>query len=51
MVSWIILNHEENTPSKIGGSHDTILVIHQNGNDTLKNAAAQISEEPNSLFP
>ena len=44
-------DHENNTPSRIGGSRDTILVLYQNGNDTLKNAATQISQEPNSLFP
>ena len=44
-------DHEENAPSGIEGSHDTILMLFQNGNDTLKNAAVQISQVPNSLFP
>ena len=44
-------HHEENTLSGIGGSHDTILMLFQNGNNTSDDATAQISQVPNSLFP
>ena len=44
-------DHEENVVSGIGGSHGTILMLFQNENDTLDDAAAQISQVPNSSFP
>ena len=44
-------DHEEIMLSGIGGSHDTILMVFQNGNDTLDDATAQINHVPNNLFP
>ena len=44
-------DHEENTLSGIAGSHDPILMLFKNGNDTLDYATAQISQVTNSLCP
>ena len=43
-------DHKENTPSGIGDSHHTILMLFQNGNDALVNVTVQIIQIPNSLF-
>ena len=43
------LDHEENILSGIGGSHDTFLMLFQNGNDALEDATGQISQVPNSV--
>ena len=53
MIHGVIDNfdHEQNTLSGIGGSHETILMLFQNGDDTLDDATAQISQVPNCLFP
>ena len=53
MINYVMDNfdHEENTSSGIGGSHDTIPMLFQNGNDNLDDGTAQIRQVPNSLFP
>ena len=44
-------DNEENALSGIEGNHDTILMLFENGNNTLENATAQISQLPIRLFP
>ena len=42
-------DHEENTKSGIGGSHDTILMMFQSSKGRLNNSQSQISQVPNSV--
>ena len=43
-------DHEYSTLSKIGDSHDTILMLLQNGNDPSVDVTIKIIQLPNSLF-
>ena len=43
-------DHDENTPSGIGGSHDTILMVFQNDQNNSNEKSAEISQMPEN-FP
>ena len=43
-------DHGENTPSGIGGSHDTILMVFQNDQNKSNEKSAEISQMPEN-FP
>lgn len=43
-------DHEENAIPRTEHSHDTVLMLFKNGNNTLENATVQISQIPISLF-
>ena len=43
-------DHDENTPSGIGGSHDTILMVFQNDQNKSNEKSAEISQMPQN-FP
>ena len=42
-------DHDENTPSGIGGSHDTILMVFQNDQNKSNEKSAEISQMPENF--
>ena len=44
-------DHEENTKSGIGGSHDTILMLFQNNKAGMNNLYSEVNEMPDNFSP